>query len=959
MRLVLTAVGAYIGGQFGYPQLGAALGSLAGAALTPKEKIEGNKLDDLSAPKLQYGAPWPRVYGRHRVAGVPLWASDLRAVESTQDVGKGGGTEVTSTTYKLDLLLGLAIDTDAVGFSRIWFNKKLVYNVGPGASPDSIAGSTSPNSRWSEISFFTGDPAQLPWDVYEAAVGIGNAPAYRHRVTIGFQDLDTGSSGIPPLIEVEFYTAGTALSGVYVDNFSDGIAPYTEVGFGDSVHFSGDSLEYGPLIQGLAFGPGGGAPTIERSITSTTTKFASVRMRYSSVGLDDSTVLDLRDGAVPKISFIAMREENFDPLRRPYVVIDAEHVALWTTSIELFAWYRCDVTFVPGAGNSYAEFYLGDALIQTTPMVGDYTSFDIDAIEFRVEAADGGGSGQFAQLRLIGEPATIDTVDLADIVDAECSRVMDISKVNSSDLVGIEVTGFGTTTAPRQTLEELAALFYFEAFCDSQINFVLRGGSSLDTLTYIETGAGVDEASEPFNGMDRSDELEVPAFYSVTVPDITRDYEPVSVMSDRLIGQSREVRQLKGSVVMTPSQVKGRADSFAMDARVSSHSGMVNLGIEHISRTPTDVVTLTDIDGTTYRTRIIRTTFADTVLNCELVLDDANSLQSAGVGPADGEPATEVTSPGATLLELVDGPILRDDDDDAGLYGATRITGGSGVGSRVLKSVDGTTFSTVGDIFTQSIGGFASTALAGVENPYVWDEVSSVTVSVSGALSSSTRAAMQTDSTINLAAIKSGDGWEYLRFRVATLVSPLVYTLTGFLRGIRGTGAFIDGHAVGDRFLLLRTAGMIRIPGSTPEIGFERSYKGVTIGQDLASAASIAFTNQAVGLKPFSPTRLRAERDTSGNITFTWGRRTRLAVRYGGSGGTLAPLGEDTEAYQLDVYDGVDVVRTISATSESATYSAANQTTDFGAPVVAGDLDTEVFQISQTVGRGYGHRKSV
>jgi hypothetical protein len=105
--------------------------------------------------------------------------------------------------------------------------------------------------------------------------------------------------------------------------------------------------------------------------------------------------------------------------------------------------------------------------------------------------------------------------------------------------------------------------------------------------------------------------------------------------------------------------------------------------------------------------------------------------------------------------------------------------------------------------------------------------------------------------------------------------------------------------------------------------------------------------------------RLRASRDTSGNITLTWARRTRLAVRYGGSGGTLAPLGEDSESYQVDVYDGVDVVRTLIATSETVAYSAANQTTDFGAPVGAGALDVEVFQISATVGRGYGHRKSV
>jgi hypothetical protein len=183
--------------------------------------------------------------------------------------------------------------------------------------------------------------------------------------------------------------------------------------------------------------------------------------------------------------------------------------------------------------------------------------------------------------------------------------------------------------------------------------------------------------------------------------------------------------------------------------------------------------------------------------------------------------------------------------------------------------------------------------------------------------------------------------------------------LSGFLRGLRGTESFVDGHAVGDRFVMLRTAGMIRAPGTSAEIGLERFYKGITLGAALTSSAGVAHTHQAIGLKPFAPTQLRADRDTSGNVTFTWARRTRLLVRYGGPGGTLAPLGEDSEAYQVDIYNAGNVVRTLSATSESVAYSAAQQTADFGAPVSAGALDSEVFQVSQTVGRGYGFRKSV
>jgi hypothetical protein len=64
-------------------------------------------------------------------------------------------------------------------------------------------------------------------------------------------------------------------------------------------------------------------------------------------------------------------------------------------------------------------------------------------------------------------------------------------------------------------------------------------------------------------------------------------------------------------------------------------------------------------------------------------------------------------------------------------------------------------------------------------------------------------------------------------------------------------------------------------------------------------------------------------------------------------------LSEASEAYELDVYDGDDVVRTLTATTETTTYTAAQQTTDFGAPIAANDLDGRLYQMSAAVGRGF------
>ena len=62
------------------------------------------------------------------------------------------------------------------------------------------------------------------------------------------------------------------------------------------------------------------------------------------------------------------------------------------------------------------------------------------------------------------------------------------------------------------------------------------------------------------------------------------------------------------------------------------------------------------------------------------------------------------------------------------------------------------------------------------------------------------------------------------------------------------------------------------------------------------------------------------------------------------------PLGEDAERYEIDILDGSDVVRTLSATSPTAVYTAAQQTDDFGSP--QSSVSVRITQLSTTAGRG-------
>ena len=65
------------------------------------------------------------------------------------------------------------------------------------------------------------------------------------------------------------------------------------------------------------------------------------------------------------------------------------------------------------------------------------------------------------------------------------------------------------------------------------------------------------------------------------------------------------------------------------------------------------------------------------------------------------------------------------------------------------------------------------------------------------------------------------------------------------------------------------------------------------------------------------------------------------------------PLGEELEAYEVEILDGAVVKRVLSAATTSALYTAAQQITDRGALLGPGDtLDIRIYQLSALVGRG-------
>ena len=216
--LVLGAVGTAIGAGFGGITLlgtaisGAAIGGMIGSAvgsvvdswliasMAPGQRIEGARLDSLRVTSATEGAIVARLYGRMRVGGNIIWATDFREETSTTTSGGkggGGGGRVTTTEYLYSASFAVALCEGPIsGVGRVWADGK----------PMDMEGVTW---RW-----YPGGEDQAPDPFIAAKMGAENTPAYRGIAYVVFEELPLEAFGnrLPQLTFEVFRTLDDAES---------------------------------------------------------------------------------------------------------------------------------------------------------------------------------------------------------------------------------------------------------------------------------------------------------------------------------------------------------------------------------------------------------------------------------------------------------------------------------------------------------------------------------------------------------------------------------------------------------------------------------------------------------------------------------------------------------------------------------------------------------------------------
>lgn len=190
--IVLAAAGAAVGGVIGggiaglpAVAIGRALGAVAGRAIDDRllgvgsDAVDVGRVDRFRLSHSGEGAAVPKVFGRMRIGGQVIWASDfLESTTTTGGGGKGRPKPPKTTHYSYSVSLAVAVCAGEIsGIGRVWAD-------GEEVSPEDL-----------NMQIYTGSADQLPDPTIEAIEGAGDVPAYRGTAYVVMDGLELAQFG--------------------------------------------------------------------------------------------------------------------------------------------------------------------------------------------------------------------------------------------------------------------------------------------------------------------------------------------------------------------------------------------------------------------------------------------------------------------------------------------------------------------------------------------------------------------------------------------------------------------------------------------------------------------------------------------------------------------------------------------------------------------------------------------
>jgi hypothetical protein len=399
--------------------------------------------------------------------------------------------------------------------------------------------------------------------------------------------------------------------------------------------------------------------------------------------------------------------------------------------------------------------------------------------------------------------------------------------------------------------------------------------------------------------------------------------------------------------VLEQGEAIGIGERLLQDAWMARERASFALPSARIALDPADEVTLT-VGGRTRRLRVTDIADAGSRAISAVVTDP--SIYETANGPDRGVSAlTGVNVAGRAILAFLDLPLLTGAETAHAPHVAACAMPWPG-SVLVYRSASDANYALDTQLSSATtMGELRFDFYAGATGR--WDKGNQLWVTLfSGALSSVPDIDVFAGSN-TLAIENADDQWEIVQFRNAELVGPNQWKLTTLLRGQAGTeSAMRNPVAAGARIVVLdRELPQLHLSFDARALPFFYRWgpNGKPISDSTYQTAQRQF--EGIGLRPLSPVQIRARWPTvAGDIVISWKHRTRIG---GDSWEQLdVPLAEDSESYEVDIFDGATVVRALQTAAPQATYTLSQQTADFGGQQWS--ITVAITQISAVFGRG-------
>lgn len=1063
--IVGSLVAAYFTAGTSYAALAVAAGGAAGGAIggaLDPTKIVGPRLDDLKVTISTYGAAIPRIDGTERLGGIVVWTTDRQEVSTTEDVGKGSGTENTSFSYYVHMRILLAerrSDGAPLTLIRGFQDGKLIWDASSGIPlGQALANAESP---FASAVLYQGEDTQMPDPYEELFLGAGNADAYRDYASISLRFIGCPGGRIPQFsfvvttngddeMVVEPFAQNSTAAGLIM---SDRVIPcglLNPIGSEFTFYDSGPgyintlpTIGEIPATYALDGDPAPiqGAMTPQYVRVGTQTDSGVTHMDIWHVDPltgNQSFVFRLNDYFVPVNAFGGAA---YDPVTNKYALgmnngANADYFVYGGTELlstlpkhgqplsGSMAFYNgriyvltlngptsgtlqlteyADTTAIPATystgfavastaqfhcssicANEHGVFLLrsigtpgSDVLLRykgfgqfetmlsnvlgveqpksTWAIVGkNYGSaLTLYVDDQKVICGPSVTNGNIYSIILFNRHSYNDVL-VKDVIAREIDRIGE-SRYSVADIPDSDViTGrkVATQTTTRAAIDPLLTGFQiYPVDEDGLIKFKkYKDIASVATISFDELGEG-DGDADAFP-LQRTQEIDLPRSVKIEYTQPGLDFNIASEEERRQTTQSIEDQSIQLPLAMSSDIAKTAAQSILYAAWNSQNTRQATVSRKFAYLSPGDGVTVEYPMGLMSLYRITAMQDDGRIITLTLEPGDASLYSKTAVGYADFTSQQLAGLAPQTIAQIVDGPILQDADNNAGLYvvmeGATN-TDWNGAELWVGNSPE--VLTSAGNVRNAALQGFAENALGAFASNF-FDETNILTVNIGeGTLSSATHDAIYADQTLNAFALGVNGRWEYGQFATATSLGGGRWSLSSLRRGRRGTEHNIGNHAANDRFVMLGLAGTLRPAGSAADIGLTNYYRAVSQGRSFDSAPNQSYANTAEGLKPFSPWDARKSKASTNDQTVTWKRRSRLATS---ALKGIVPLGEASESYSVDFYTSsafTTVAGTLTSSIQALTITSAQQTS-FGL-TPGGTLYVRIYQLSDIVGRGH------